>query len=76
MKVGAAVVAARRERPKAWSLWYACGENIAYCGESVSEVMELWMDSPGYKANILSKNFTHLGVGYYNGYWVQQFIGK
>lgn len=24
--------------------------------------------------NILEKNWTHVGIGYYKGYWVQQFI--
>ena len=43
--------------------------------------MDSWMNSPGHKANILSKNFTEIGVGVAKNsdgtiYWTQQFIGK
>lgn len=37
-------------------------------------VMNSWMHSPGHKKNILEKSWTHVGIGYYKGYWVQQFI--
>lgn len=53
------------------------GENIAYGYNSPENVMSGWMNSSGHKANILSGNFTKIGVGcfYYNGryYWVQNF---
>jgi uncharacterized protein YkwD len=50
---------------------HGLAENIA--GTSTPEAaMRLWMDSPGHRANILSRNTT-LGVGYYQGYWVQVF---
>lgn len=57
----------------------AAAENIAAGQKSAAEVMDSWMHSSGHKANILNKEYTHLGVGYYvneNGvpYWVQQFI--
>jgi len=51
------------------------GENIAMGQRTPQEVMNAWMNSPGHKANILSKNFTSIGVAYYNGAWVQAFIG-
>ena len=51
----------------------AGGENIAFGYSTVSSVMKGWMNSPGHKANILGE-YTHLGVGYYKGYWVQQFV--
>lgn len=56
----------------------AAGENIAMGQRSPEEVVKGWMDSPGHRENILSKNFTHIGVGYAeNGnYWTQMFIGK
>ena len=44
--------------------------------------MESWMNSPGHRGNILSPDFTHIGVGYvrsdtgYGCYWVQLFVGK
>lgn len=57
----------------------AAGENIAMGQTTPESVMNSWMNSPGHKANILSGNFTKIGVGcyQYNGilYWVQLFIG-
>ena len=39
--------------------------------------MAAWMNSEGHRANILSANYTTLGVGYVEdgGYWTQWFIG-
>ncbi len=55
------------------------GENIAMGQPSAEEVVKAWMNSEGHRANILSKNFTKIGVGYYKGsngspYWTQMFI--
>ena len=59
--------------------YYAIGENIASGQKNVQEVMNAWMNSPGHRANILSKQFTGIAVGVvqYQGvsYWVQIFIG-
>lgn len=57
----------------------AAGENIAAGQRSAEEVMNSWMNSSGHKANILNKNYTQLGVGFYRGgsygtEWVQLFI--
>jgi uncharacterized YkwD family protein len=54
------------------------GENIAKGQRSPEEVVNAWMNSSGHRKNILSSNFTHIGVGHVaNGnYWTQQFIGK
>ena len=59
----------------------AAGENIAMGQPTAASVMTAWMNSPGHKANILSANFTEIGVGVAknkNGsiYWTQEFIGK
>ncbi|MFJ8527309.1 CAP domain-containing protein [Bacillus sp. NPDC094106] len=56
----------------------AAGENIAQGQRTPEEVVQAWMNSEGHRANILNKNFTHIGVGYVeNGnYWTQQFITK
>ncbi|MBX4266128.1 serine protease [Clostridium estertheticum] len=59
----------------------AAGENIAMGQQTASSVMTSWMNSPGHKANILSKNFTDIGVGVAKDksgaiYWTQEFIGK
>ncbi|MDR0270696.1 CAP domain-containing protein [Paenibacillus sp.] len=52
------------------------GENIAQGQRTPSDVMNAWMNSQGHRANILSANFTTIGVAYYNGYWVQEFIAN
>ena len=59
----------------------AAGENIAMGQQTAASVMSAWMNSPGHKANILSANFTEIGVGIAKNadgsiYWTQQFIGK
>ena len=53
------------------------GENIAMGYSSAQSVVEAWMNSAGHRANILSANFTSIGVGYVanGGYWTQWFIG-
>jgi uncharacterized YkwD family protein len=53
----------------------AAGENIAKGQRTPQEVMNAWMNSAGHKKNILDPNFTKIGVGYYQGVWVQEFIG-
>lgn len=55
------------------------GENIAAGQKSAAEVMNSWMNSSGHRQNILNKNYTQLGVGYFQGgqygtEWVQLFI--
>ncbi|MBD8070631.1 CAP domain-containing protein [Bacillus sp. PS06] len=55
----------------------AAGENIAMGQRSPQEVVTAWMNSEGHRKNILSSNFTHIGVGHVEGnYWTQMFIGK
>ncbi|MET3290787.1 UNVERIFIED_CONTAM: putative YkwD family protein [Brevibacillus sp. OAP136] len=53
----------------------SAGENIAMGQTSPQEVMTQWMNSQGHRENILNATFTKIGIGYYNGYWVQEFIG-
>lgn len=54
------------------------GENIAKGQKTAQAVMNSWMNSQGHRENILNKNFTQIGVGYYNKngttYWTQMFI--
>lgn len=56
----------------------SAGENIAMGQRTAAEVVKAWMNSEGHRANILNKNYTHIGVGYVaNGnYWSQMFIQK
>lgn len=56
----------------------SAAENIAMGQRTAAEVVQAWMDSPGHRQNILTAEFTHIGIGYdANGhYWTQQFITK
>lgn len=71
-----------RERSRAAGYdWRTIGENIAEGQQSVEEVMDTWMRSPGHRRNILSPQFEELGVGLAVGHgrggwrilWVQNF---
>lgn len=56
-----------------WSAW---GENIAAGQRTPEEVVNAWMNSEGHRANILSPNFSRIGVGYVNSgrpHWTQMF---
>ncbi|MCU9615061.1 SafA/ExsA family spore coat assembly protein [Caldibacillus lycopersici] len=57
------------------------GENIAQGQTTPAAVVQAWMNSPGHRANILSTQFTEIGVGYAAGgsgrhYWTEMFIDK
>lgn len=39
------------------------GENIGYGNVTPAQMMTMWMNSTGHRANILRASFTHLGVG-------------
>jgi uncharacterized YkwD family protein len=52
------------------------GENIAKGQRSPQEVMTAWMNSAGHRQNILNSHYTKIGVAYYNGEWVQEFIAN
>ena len=54
------------------------GENIAWGQRTPQEVVTAWMNSPGHRANIMNKSYTHIGVGNTQNssgtqYWVQLF---
>lgn len=51
------------------------GENIAMGYKTAEAVVNAWMNSEGHRANILSSNFTSMGIGHIDGYWTQWFIG-
>ncbi|QGG47686.1 LysM peptidoglycan-binding domain-containing protein [Heliorestis convoluta] len=59
---------------KSYGIRYTtAGENIARGQRTPQEVMTAWMNSSGHRANILNANFDTIGVGYYQGAWVQMF---
>lgn len=58
--------------------YQSAGENIAAGQKTAQDVMNSWTNSSGHRANILSKNYTEIGIGYVEGgsygtYWVQMF---
>ncbi|GAA3402889.1 CAP domain-containing protein [Paenibacillus hodogayensis] len=62
---------------KSYGIQYSyAGENIAKGQRNPQEVMNAWMNSEGHRQNIMSPNFTKIGVAYYNGEWVQEFIAN
>ncbi|MGD6782040.1 MULTISPECIES: SafA/ExsA family spore coat assembly protein [Bacillaceae] len=59
----------------------SAGENIAAGQQTPQEVMNAWMNSEGHRKNILSSQYTEIGVGYakggqYGHYWTQMFISR
>jgi len=43
------------------------GENLSRSERAAAEVVELWMDSPGHRANILRAEFVIAGIGCVEG---------
>lgn len=41
----------------------AVAENVAYGTVTADRMMEMWMNSPGHRANILRPEMTHVGIG-------------
>ncbi len=54
---------------------WATGENVAIGFSTPKQVVNAWMNSSGHRSNILNASFTQMGVGNYNGSWVQLFRG-
>lgn len=59
--------------------WQALAENIAAGQRTPEMAMDGWMHSPEHRANILSSNYSEIGVGFFVGqgeyryYWDQDF---
>lgn len=58
--------------------WRAVGENIACKSSTPSEAMTSWMNSTGHRENILSQDYTEIGIAaaldaFGDMYWVQVF---
>lgn len=58
-----------------------CGENLAAGSATSEEAMQQWIDSVDHYRNIIDREFTELGVGFYYDenspygyYWVQIFV--
>ena len=61
-----------RMRDLGISYQYAA-ENIAANSSNAGDVADGWMQSEAHRANILNGNLGKMGVGYYGGYWTQDF---
>jgi uncharacterized protein YkwD len=67
------------DRVKLYYNWQSAAENIAAGASTPQSAMDLWMNSPPHKANILDTSNWEIGVGYYTGsgswphYWTQDF---
>ncbi len=53
--------------------WSTCGENIAKGQQSIPEVVEAWLKSPGHCKNIMNPAYKHLGASRFVSSWVQNF---
>jgi uncharacterized protein YkwD len=63
------------DRLKAAGIAYReAAENILYGTTDANHALELWMNSPGHRANILTCSFTLHGVGRVEGHWTHLFI--
>ncbi len=49
------------------------GENIANGYTAEKAVIEGWINSPGHCRNIMSNNYTEMGIGREGNYWTQVF---
>lgn len=60
--------------------YHYIGENIAAGQQTPEQVVTEWLNSPGHRHNLLSPNFSEIGIGYVfqrdsrlRRYWVQDF---
>lgn len=64
---------------EAGASYRASGENIAYGQRSAEQVMDVWMNSAGHRANILNPGYSRIGIGHVKDsrgvdHWVQLFL--
>ena len=70
---------ADRDENAGYDRWSSIGENLAAGYPTPEAVVAGWMASPGHRANILSPNFSEIGIGLADGlapygtYWTQEF---
>ena len=68
----------QRVQAAGYTSWTALAENVAAGQPDVASVVGAWMGSTGHRANLLSANYHHIGVGRAAGpggtlYWTQNF---
>jgi len=52
----------------------SAAENILSGEGGAKRVLDLWLNSPGHRANLLKCSFTHHGVGRVDTYWTHVFL--
>src|SRR5438067_1831238 len=67
-----------RDEQAGYDGWTSIGENIAGGYTTPEAVVAGWMASPGHRANILSADYTEIGIGLSDGgqfgrCWAQEF---
>jgi uncharacterized protein YkwD len=68
-----------RDAAAGYTDWSSIGENIAAGYPTPEAVVAGWMASPGHRANILSPNYTEIGIGVaeggatYGSFWTEEF---
>lgn len=53
--------------------WRNVGENVAWNYPDAGAVMTGWLNSPGHCKNLMSANFTEMGMAETDLYWTQVF---
>lgn len=71
----------QRMEDSGYPVRYGWAENIAYGSRTPGQVMNMWMTSPGHRANILDCRMRAIGVGVAAAqdgtlYWTQNFGGR
>lgn len=51
-------------------------ENLTEKAQTEERAIEMWMNSPSHRKNMLNGKFTHYGMGQAGGYWVLDLGGK
>jgi uncharacterized protein YkwD len=62
------------------NIWFASGYNPGNVQRLAKEIVDDWLSSPGHRENLLSPDYTHLGVGIsarqHTIRATQEFVGK
>ncbi|MCF8246496.1 MAG: CAP domain-containing protein [Saprospiraceae bacterium] len=53
--------------------WWSVGENISWGYDSFEDTLEGWKESPGHCRNLMSRDYSEMGVAKVGAYWVQDF---
>jgi uncharacterized protein YkwD len=54
-------------------VWRAVGENLAHNQNTIQQVIEDWLSSPGHCSNLMSSDYTQAGIAVVNRYWTQVY---